>query len=425
MNYTLIKLGLKSNNGSSITEAYVNPRTCKFFSDPSMLTEEDLRYTSEKNRNTPILFKNKKPSKVKFYLGSACNYRCSYCRQWTHESTVVTHSDAEITDITNEIKRVSDMSKPGYKIQFWGGEPLLYMEDIIHITEKLPPNTRYHFISNGSLIDKEICDWLLKTNSQFTFSYDGPGQIRRGRNPLDDATVRECLLKLAHNKRDREAFMVSSVLTDKNMDIYELYNHHAAIFGDDVVMSKMELAIPYNDHAGAVANNTLKDHDLIEKLFEGLVKLDKEDKVTHIRGFEIAFKTFYGQHENPDFCIDFCEPKCGTANEKSVCFGWDKQIVPCQVFGGTDTIIGQLKDYPILSEPYLPMTMRNIPGCDCKNCLVVSLCRGLCPWLDQRFVTTNCKNKYIFYHAIMKYIFYKLGYSITSMEPFTIDLGGK
>lgn len=409
---SLVRVNMKHIKSDEKLTMFVNPRTMKFFHDIDTITDDDLIYSSPSNRNKPLLVKAEKPTKIKFFLGNTCNYHCSYCRQDCH-GKLEKHDASDIKYVVDTIKRLTDVEKD-LKIQFWGGEPLLYMDDMIRIAEQLPKHIRYHLISNGSLMDKEIAEWVLSVNSQYTLSHDGTGQAMRGKDPLDDETARKYLLHLAHSKRDKKSFVVSSVLTEMNLDIYELYKYLENVFGVGLIMSKMELAIPYNEHAGSVARNTLAHENLINTLFEGLVKLNKENLVDRIIGFEIALKVFFGLHYNPHYCIDLHEPKCGLANEMSICFDWNGTVVPCQVFGGTDTIIGHVDRYPVLDKPELPMTMWSKP--ECKDCVVVSLCRGVCPYLEEQYVATNCTNKFIFYYAIFKYVMFNSGYDILGTE---------
>lgn len=415
---------IKISVDPSPTEYYFNPRTCKMYHTLDKLTDDDGAYTNSKNRNRPVLHKSVFTD-IKFYLGSACNYRCSYCRQWEHAS-LVHMSDVEIdkhidtlTELINKHKKPSDVT-----IQWWGGEPLLYIDDIMRIFDKLPKGTKQQFTSNGSLMTMDIATWMLNNNTTFILSHDGPGQSARGTDPLTDRNVHNALLKLARNKQHRYQFMVSSILTKNNLDIYKLYKHHQQNFGDDIIMSKLELVIPYHDTAEMVASTTLSENNISDMLYEGMKKLDNEGLLMNIKSMEDDIKAFYHQYTDEEFCLDLCEIKCGIASESSICVDRSMNLYPCQVYPGKeDMIIGHvdtLSYTPIWTKLDLPRTMWNTPGCDCKNCMVVSLCRGICPYLDSEHITTSCKNKYAVYLAVFKYIFYKLGIPIIDMEQIEV-----
>ena len=410
-------------NPSSPVDYYFNPRTCKMFHTLDKLTEDDGVYTSSKNRNRPVLHKSMYKD-IKFYLGSACNYRCSYCRQWEHASLehmtddeIDKHVDM-LTELINKHKQPSDVT-----IQWWGGEPLLYITDIMKIFDRLPKGTKQQFTSNGSLMTMDIATWMLEHDTTFILSHDGPGQHMRGKDPLEDREIYNALLKLARNKKHRCQFMVSSILTGDNLDIYKLYKYHQKNFGDDIIMTKLELVIPYHDTAEIIASNTLSEYNISDALYEGMKKLDDEGLLMHIRSMEEDIKTFYHQYTDEEFCLDLTEIKCGAASESSICIDRNMAIYPCQVYPGKkDKIIGHIDIYntPVWTDLDLPRTMWNTPGCDCKNCMVVSLCRGICPYLDSEHITTSCKNKNAVYLAVFKYIFYKLGIPIVDMEQIEV-----
>ena len=91
------------------------------------------------------------------------------------------------------------------KIHFelWGGEPFLYWKTlkplVIKLREKFPSST-FSVITNGSMFNDEIIDWIVKYDVRISISHDGPGQPTRGPDPFDDIEKKKMIMKLV-NKR--------------------------------------------------------------------------------------------------------------------------------------------------------------------------------------------------------------------------------
>mgnify|MGYP006293450337 CR=1 FL=1 len=142
------------------------------------------------------LKKSRKVRLVKIQLGLSCNYACSYCSQRFVERPPETNKK----DIDNFMALFNNMEfdeETGLKIEFWGGEPFVYWKTLKPLAEaiqekfsdwKNPP--RFSVITNGSILTKEICAWLMYMGFSVGMSHDGPGQFVRGPDPLEDEEER-------------------------------------------------------------------------------------------------------------------------------------------------------------------------------------------------------------------------------------------
>ncbi len=391
---------------------YLNPRTVKFFTNVKQLNLHDTRNSNVNINREEKFHKANKPNVIKFFLGSACNFRCSYCRQNIHEKLKV-HDQSDIDNVTDTIKYVADMDKP-LVVEFWGGEPLLYLDDMVRISEKLPHSTRYHIVTNGSLVDKHFYKWISKKNYEIVLSHDGPGQVNRTADPLEHKESRKYLIKLHREKKTRNDFLINSVLTLENTDICSLVRYLINQFDENIYISKIEPVIPYNEHASNVADKYNKDMlELERNLFQGLVTLQELNLIQNVRDFSTSIRDFLNAHEDPDFCVNLHEPKCGMSGYRSLCFDWNGIVYPCQVYGGTHIQLGTLNDAPNYPHADMPKSMNSM---HCGNCPVVTLCRGVCPHLEDQYVLSSCKNKYTLYMAIFKFILFQ-------QNRLVIDIG--
>ena len=103
---------------------------------------------------------------VSIYLGSKCNMNCAYCHR------IESENEPHISDeLIEELKSMGQIH-----INFYGGEPTLYMDDIRKVVEAMPKNS-YRITTNGILFDK-YREFFLKYNFKVTFSYDGNNRLR-------------------------------------------------------------------------------------------------------------------------------------------------------------------------------------------------------------------------------------------------------
>lgn len=106
--------------------------------------------------------KKRTPRKLKISLGLSCNYSCEYCSQ-----RFVPHSDeTNKKDIQPFMDGLDNWVKePPEVIEFWGGEPLVYIKTLVPLAEALRkkyPDTVFVMITNGSLLNPELNDWLVE-----------------------------------------------------------------------------------------------------------------------------------------------------------------------------------------------------------------------------------------------------------------------
>ena len=141
------------------------------------------------------------PIFLKIQLGLSCNYSCEYCSQRfvpTAEETSSKHVDKFLENLDSWMKETPK------KVEFWGGEPLVYFKTLKPLAEALRikwPDVKFLMITNGSLLTPEINDWLVEQNFSVGISHDGPGQPVRGPDPLNDADKRDNILDLFKRKK--------------------------------------------------------------------------------------------------------------------------------------------------------------------------------------------------------------------------------
>ena len=104
--------------------------------------------------------------------------------------------------------------------------------------------------------------------------------------------------------------------------------------------------------------------------------------------------------------------KCIETQKKTLTLDYYGNIVPCQVYSSNDNLLGHISniDSINLNTDHSDRINR------CKECPVVALCRGVCPFLkDSEIINMNCKVRYHTYLALLKY-FLDVVYRINAVE---------
>lgn len=101
-----------------------------------------------------------------------CNFKCIYCYQ-KHDQKIISN---ELIDKFIEAVKNYHKLKPikNFKIEWFGGEPLMTFPIIKKITDELKPffeyeniNYIYGITTNGSLLNRDRIEYLLKNNFKF------------------------------------------------------------------------------------------------------------------------------------------------------------------------------------------------------------------------------------------------------------------
>ena len=159
---------------------YINPTNCTF-SD----SLEQLKYNIGTNLDfQKYTFENYHPSSITLCinLSDGCNLKCDYCFNALKSGKSIDLKIVE-TFLQNMFNKYP--SKEKYYVDLSGkGEPLLFLDKILKIkkmcdvfSNKLNREVLVSFVSNGTLLTKEIADILQKNGILFGVSLDGNKHI--------------------------------------------------------------------------------------------------------------------------------------------------------------------------------------------------------------------------------------------------------
>lgn len=136
----------------------------------------------------------RKCGKIFVILGNGCNLSCRYCIQHGIQRKQIKTSVHP--DVLKWIDYEAELCDGILDVCFFGGEPLLYFDAIKQfVTCHKRKNLRYHLITNGKALTREMVDFFNSHNVYLTVSWDGDNVLEtRGYDVFDDSNGKKDLL---------------------------------------------------------------------------------------------------------------------------------------------------------------------------------------------------------------------------------------
>lgn len=327
-------------------------------------------------------FLARKVNTIFIMLGNGCNMNCRYCLQ----HPLVHHQIASKINpaIYDFIKQIAEENgDQRLCLQFFGGEPLLYFNQIKEIVKNTAGLVDYSIITNGRAMTDEMVEFFNEYDMPVTISWDGRQVLQtRGFDVFDfRKPLRRRLLRI--NRLGLSAVMSSKAYPKEIMQAFE------EIGEQYYKLHKYSIRINIDE----IFDTGLDDKDLLEMDYERVQREMKEMADTYIRHLEEG-KTeglsdiYIG---NMFFHIkQYCDN--GGAYERVTCccgngystlnMDLDGKLYPCH---NTSQEIGTIYD------PYFQYLRKVIASDDtkerqdiCRNCIAVSCCQGGCKLLSDK-----------------------------------------
>lgn len=150
-------------------------------------------------------------TKINIAMGTECNLHCRYCMQNNSISTKHSKFTDEMINFVN-----NDNAK---NITLFGGEPLLYFDDIRYFFDRYTGKANRSIITNGTMLNNDIVNYINEQKITFVLSHHG--EITKSLCGID-ILENSAYIRLL-NKLDR--LMVNSIITNKNIDVNEIVSY--------------------------------------------------------------------------------------------------------------------------------------------------------------------------------------------------------
>lgn len=405
-----MKFKIHAEKTANDTAVFIYDNETNTLSTEQGFVFEDPRLMDDfKNFPASIPFSKEQPLKkvrtpriLKIQLGLSCNYSCSYCSQrFVPRADETSKKDVEL--FMKRLENLEFSEANGLRIEFWGGEPLVYIKTIMPLVAALKKKfaswerkPHYSMITNGSLLTDELCDWLFDNQFGVAISHDGPGQHLRGPDPFEDPELKAVVLRFYRRMKPLGRMSFNSMLNAKNISRKEITDWFVAFTGDpNVVLGEGSLIDAYDDDGLENSLTTKDEHFTFRRTafndifgtggaigFHGV-----KEKIDDFTRSVLAHKS-----------ADAVGQKCGMDDEYVLAVDLRGNVISCQNVSAVATAMNGM---PHLAGNIMNMDAvqvrtsthwRNRPNC--SGCPVLHLCQGSCMYLEGEYWWKSCKNSF-------------------------------
>ena len=360
-------------------------------------SEQNKLYTIF-DKNTPLK-KSQQIQLLKIQMGLSCNYSCDYCSQKFVERAETTTAK-DVAPFMKKLEVLEFNEEMGLKVEFWGGEPLVYWKTLKPLAEAIRekvPFAKFSMITNGSILTDEIIDWLMMMDFSVSISHDGPGQAVRGPDPFDDPEKKERLLGFYRMMtRLKKGISFNSMLSKNNQSRKEISDWFRELTGDkNIALGEGGIVDAYDEDGITNSLQSKQDHFNFRKLAFADI---------FTTGGDIGFKMQLEKIDNFTRAVlsqssaRFLGQKCGMDDEHVLAVDLHGNVLTCQNVSAAETskngeshLGGTLDDYKAVS---ITTSTHWSKRADCASCPVLHLCKGACMFLENSFWETSCANAY-------------------------------
>lgn len=376
---------------------------------------------------TSPLSKSRSPKLLKIQLGLSCNYTCDYCSQRFVERPPET-SKKHIDEFLSKLDNLRLSEQEGLKIEFWGGEPLVYWKTLKPLAEALRDKydwgrpINFSIITNGSLLTDEICDWLYDMGFSVAISHDGPGQSVRGPDPFNDVNTRRVVLDFYRRMKPQGRISFNAMLNNKSTSRAAIQSWFIEFTGDsDVPLGEGEIVDAYDEGGQANSLQTFREHFAFRKqAFNEIFETDgRIGFVGVINKLDEFITSVLSQTPSAGF-----GQKCGMDRQEALTVDMRGNVITCQNVSaveiapnGENHLCGTLDNF---DDVQLKSATHWSRRPHCSACPVVALCKGACMFLEGDNWTSSCANAYTDNVTLFALAFQK----ITGLVPFFIKGDG-
>ncbi len=353
------------------------------------------------SREVP-LGKSREIRHLKIQLGLSCNYSCEYCSQRFVERAPET-SKKDIDAFMAKIENLEFNEQAGLRIEMWGGEPLVYWKTLRPLTAAIKEKfqhwknkPRFSIITNGSLFNDEICDWLYDEGFSVGVSHDAMGQPVRGPDPFDEPGKKEIILKFFRRMHREGRISFNAMLTAGNSSRKAIYEWFVNLTGDPTVsLGEGGLIDSYDEGGYSQAIHLKADHFAFRR--QAFNDIFSTGGQIGFRGVLQRIDEFSGSVLSHNHA-DYVGQKCGMDNLHTIAIDLRGNVITCQNASAVETsmngeshLAGNIEDIDNV-QIKTATHWKNRP--DCSSCPVVHLCKGACMFLEGKHWEISCNNAF-------------------------------
>ena len=344
------------------------------------------------SRQTPL--GKTSPRVLKISLGLSCNYACEYCSQ----RFVARNDETNPEDVTAFMDSLDSwVDSPPEAIEFWGGEPLVYIKTLRPLAEALRlkfPQARFSVITNGSLLNPLINQWLDELGFTVSISHDGPGQHVRGPDPLEDPLASQAILELYRRLAPQGRFSFNAMVNRSNQSRAAIQAFFAELTGDPEVMIGEGGFVDAYDEGGRALSLKPDEFHAFRRIAFQEIRQGKAGRISSVRDRTMSFVNSL-RFKRPASSLG---QKCGMDRTDSIAVDLKGNVLTCQNVSsaavapnGESHRIGhtsQMLDVELKTATHWSHRQ------ECPGCPVLQICKGACMFLEGPLWDVSCDNAY-------------------------------
>ena len=390
---------VEAKNGEEETlQAVEKLRECGFLSSNRVL---EIKHPADE---TLEYYLDRRLEMITLQVTQQCNLRCSYC-VYTNPGTDLQrgHSNKRM-DYATAVKGIDFLLKHSIdsrqiSIGFYGGEPLLefdLLKKCIEYAEERAEGKELSFsiTSNGTLMNKEIIEYLIKHGVNLTISLDGPKEIHDSnrRFAADGGGTFDAIMKNIEMVRQEYPDFYDSIFYSMVIDPENDFNCTSQFYIDNKSISESNLIPAIADDRYTREKYYITDdfytkfrYEIFKYYLHKLGRISKENVTGIVAGEYVALKRIHeklmpipklpdsAHHGGP--CV---------AGARRLFMDTEGNFYPCERVSETSSImrIGHVDSGFDVDKARKILNVGKITENSCKNCWALFFCTMCVSYAD-------------------------------------------
>jgi len=346
---------------------------------------DDLSAKIELNSTKDPVWANSEPRALNLLVSQDCNLKCGYC--YADHGTY--GSEMKSMNYDTAKKCIDKLLSKDYDnfIAFFGGEPLLNFPLITKIDSylnELELGVKYTAVTNGTIMNDTIKDFINKKFFRLCISLDGPKDINDRQRFGINESVHDCVVETINRLHPRSyPISIKSIVTKRSVhQLSDIVEYISSLNIDSLAIESVKEVHPESEFFISDDDYVTYINELTNILVSNIKKL--------ANGENVAFKTYIYdiliQIVTKTRKINMC-----SAGREFITITADGDVYPCQMFiGFKEFHMGNVHDEDFPGDKFNSVrgmfykaNVYNSP--ECISCWARFLCGGECHW--QSYVT--------------------------------------
>jgi uncharacterized protein len=328
---------------------------------------------------------NSEPRTLNLIISQDCNLRCGYC--YADHGTY--RSEKKLMSYDTAKKCIDRLLSKDYDnhIVFFGGEPLLNFSLIKKIDSYLNQqnlNAKYTTITNGTIINNEIKNFINEKFSNLWISLDGSKDINDGQRFGLAGSVHDRVVETIDKLQPRSyPITIKSIVTKRSANkLAEIVEHISSLNIDFMAIKCVKDVSPESVFFVSDGDHEIYINELANILVSNIKKLADGEEVKLVSYIYPILMQIITKTRMIHGC---------SAGRELITITADGDVYPCEKYIGSNEFhMGNVHDedfpgerFKRLKETFCKINVYKSP--DCNTCWARFLCGGVCHW--QSYVT--------------------------------------